>query len=290
MLNLIQIKQRINAIKSTQKVVEAMRLISISAYPKIHQQYFAAINFVESAGKILKFLLETEDALEFNRLSQQKQHKCKTLIIVISSAKGLCGAFNSQLEMHAKKRLDIDPEDRYEFLAIGKQAETIISNLEIKTVNFKTIAFDNLSIHNVAEKTNAIKKYILDDPHIQDVICLSNAFKTLFLQRPQIRTILPLKNSSFCGINNPAKTTSFQELIWEQPAEEILEQSFSNYLEATIYSVLQESILCENAARLISTDNAAQNAKNKIELLSHLYNKYRQGSITREVAELSASM
>lgn len=290
MLNLIQIKQRINAIKSTQKVVEAMRLISISAYPKIHQQHFTAINFVESAGKILNFLLETENACEFNRLSQQKHHKCKTLIIVISSGKGLCGAFNSQLELHAKKRLDLDPEGHYEFLAIGKQAETIISNLDIKIINFKTITFDNLSIHNITKQTNAIKKYILDDPHIQDVICLSNVFKTLFLQRPQIRTILPLKNSSFCGINSPTKTTSFQELIWEQPAEEILEQSFSNYLEATIYSLLQESILCENAARFITTDSAAQNAKNKIEILSHQYNKYRQGSITREIAELSATM
>lgn len=282
MLNLIQIRQRINAIKSTQKVVEAMRMISISAYPKIHKRFLAATIFLETSQQMLKFLLSTENGQDFILTKQKQNHK--TIILVIGANKGLCGAFNHQLEIHARKRFELDPEQHYEFLAIGKQAENIVHSLNMPKDIFNIIPMESLSSHNIEELTQAVKNHIENSTHTANVLCLSNSFKSLFSQQPKLRVILPLEN--FAATNSEPENN----ILWEQPSELILQECYNNFLYTIIYNLLLESILSETAARFITTDGAMQNAKTKIEQLSLMYNKVRQAAITREVAELSASL
>jgi F-type H+-transporting ATPase subunit gamma len=291
MLNLIQIKQRIAAIKATQKVVEAMRLISISAYPKIHKRHLANEKFTKTCRELLEFLLAASGNLDFNFISAPNKPGCKTIIIVIASSKGLCGSFNSQLEKHANSRIEIDPQHKYEFLAMGKKSEALIQNINLlKNTNYKIKSFETPTTKNLHQVAWAVKNHIIQSVHLSDVISLSNTFKTLFSQRPKVKKLLPLENTLSSDTSDATEAQPTGEIIWEQPAKEIINQFFMNYLEASICGLLCESLLCEFAARFITTDSATQNAKNKIEQLSLQYNKIRQSLITREVAELSSSI
>ncbi len=298
MLNITQIKRQIFAIKSTTKVLEAMRLISISSYPRINKFHESVTLYRKKLSNMLGNLLKLSPKVEFKVNPPSENDDCNILLIVIGSSKGLCGSFNSQLQRHLSDRLTFDINQNYKFITIGKSANWIISGLKSKFQSTETLkSIDNLNDKNLNNTTIEILNLILSSKiNFSNVVVVGNAFKSIFSQKPKIRTILPIESASFLNESGdePAEQvsedlSSADDIIWEQSRAEIIKEFYNQYLYISIYSLLSESILSETAARFVSTDSAVINAKKQIERLSLQYNKLRQGSITREVTELSSS-
>lgn len=297
MLNIIQIKRQIFAIKSTKKVLEAMRLISITSYPKINKFHESVVFYRKKLSKIFNNLIKNSPGLELKLNSRSEHDECNTLLIVIGSSKGLCGSFNSQLQRHLSDRLALDMHQNYKFLTVGKSANWIISGLKSKVQKLDVVkSIENLNNKNLNTTTIDILNVILSKQEkFSNVIVVGNSFKSIFSQKPKIRTILPIESANF--LNDFNDDTSelknedaiSDELIWEQNSDQIIKELHYQYLYASIYSLLSESILSETAARFTATDAAVINAKKQVDRLSLYYNKQRQSSITREVTELSSS-
>lgn len=289
MLNLSQIKRRISAIKSTKKVIEAMRLISISAYPKISKSHEFVKTYREEFSNLLSSLAQIDPESMQKFLPPQDHRNCKVLLIIVGSSKGLCGSFNSQLERHAKDRITIDSHQTCHIITVGRRAERILSNTEL--IDLKSLPEDsitkleNLTDKNIDQITSSITSVITaPGARFSQVMILANSFKSIFSQKPKIRVVLPISPSD---LNHENEAT--EEIIWEQPSEKIIRALFYQYIYSSTYSLLSESVLSEISARFVTTDGATQNASKQIENLSLQYNKLRQGAITREVTELSSS-
>lgn len=291
MLNLTQIKRRISAIKSTKKVIEAMRLISISSYPKASKNHEAVTTYKQELSGIFSILANAAPSLLSKYLSNQDHRNCKILLVIVGSSKGLCGSFNGQLERHAKDRINIDPHQEYKIITVGRRANRILSGSEVLGTQAIPKNFIKslpcLSEKNLASTASVISNTIMSsDENFSKVMALSNSFKSIFSQKPKIRTILPIEPPSLAEGQSPP---DFDEIIWEQPSSQIIDQLFGQYIYTSIYSLLSESLLAETSARFVTTDGAAHNASQQIDNLSLQYNKMRQSAITREVTELSSS-
>lgn len=274
-----------------------MRLISISSYPKINKFHDSVIFYRKKLSKMFNSLIKNNPGVDIKFNSRSQHSACNILLIVIGSTKGLCGSFNSQLQRHLSDRLTLDIHQNYKFITVGKSANWIISGLKSKVQSLDVIkSIDNLNDKTLSSVTIEILNVILSEhENFSNVIVVGNSFKSIFSQKPKIRTILPIESAHFLNDFNDdildlkSEDTISEEIIWEQPPEEIIKEFHYHYLYTSIYSLLSESILSETAARFIATDGAVINAKKQVDRLSLHYNKLRQGSITREVTELSSS-
>jgi F-type H+-transporting ATPase subunit gamma len=209
------------------------------------------------------------------------------IIIIAASAKGLCGGFNSQLERTLLNQININPEQRYEFVLLGKKAESLIEHTKfLQLSNCGKIILPNLQIQTLPQIIEKIKALVGDQPMVNSIAVLHNHFKSIFYYKPKYSTVFSFDDSA--SNLETKELIDPQDLICEQEIDIITKLLSNALLETSLYSLLHESILCETAARFVTTDGATQSARKKIEQLSLQYNKIRQAMITREVAELSS--
>jgi len=307
MANLKSIRDRIQSVKNTKKITEAMRLVAAARVRRAQEQVIATRPFADRLAQVL-FGLQTRLRFEDVDLPLLKKREVKSVgLLVISGDRGLCGGYNSNVIRRAENRakeLQAEGLD-YKFVLVGRKAtqyfqrrnqpiDATYSGLEqIPTAAEATNIADELLSLFLSEKVDRIE-------------LVYTKFVSLVSSRPVVQTLLPLDTQGLEAADDEVfrlttRGGQFQvereivvsqvralprDMIFEQDPVQILDSLLPLYLSNQLLRALQESAASELAARMTSMSNASENAGELIKTLSLSYNKARQAAITQELLEV----
>ncbi len=254
-------------------------MIAASKMKRAQNSLLSSRPYIDKLSILIKSIsakIDRESAnLYFNKSESQK-----TLLLVFSPDKGLCGGLISNL---IKEYFSMNVKDDYIFLTVGKKMERNIARLGKELV--ASFPFGNTipSYDMIFPIANIINDYYLSEK-VGNVSILTTSFKTIFIQKPKLVPLLPIT------IGEQEEATSKNPYqLFEPDINTILPILIKRYLETSIYHYLLEAYVAEQSARMIAMQNATDNAKDIIEELTLEYNKERQQKITREILDLSGA-
>ena len=285
MASLKDIKRKIKSVKGTQKTTNAMKLVSSAKLRRAEQvaknsrEY--AVKITEMIEEIAANIAKSQDELDHPYFKSVKNPKVVDLVVVTSD-KGLCGAFNSQ----TIKRVNSFIEE-YE----SKGAQVRLRVIGKKAIGYFKFAgrelldaIEDLSssptYDRAAKFINAVTQDYLDGK-TDKVIIVHNGYVNMITQEIRVDHLLPLDPTEFTP-----KAVSTSELEVEPDDDTLLEALIKRYLEFVMYYDLLDSLAAEHSARMQAMDMATNNAKEMVKTLTVQYNKARQAAITTELIEI----
>lgn len=284
MSRLIQLRQRIKAIETTQKVTHAMRLISMSTHSQLKNKEQALRAYQKTISTLfgrLQAIAQTSPQTIAEKVSVQSTSK--PLLILIGSQKGLCGTFNSDLFAFFEKNFHENDWHGSDIITVGKNAVDFIASKSLPVTVIETFPTLSAATHMGVMRTIA---NLIDEKAYTSVIVISNGLKSFFLQKPQKTVLLPVALAT----DTTAVHEELGDFAWEEDIASLYEAALKQYIEVNLHFQLFQSLLAEHAARFISMDNATRNAKNLLEKARLDYNKLRQAKITKELTELASTL
>ncbi len=293
MASVRDIRRRIKGVKATGKITRAMEMISAVKMRKAVSQVLAIRPYAKSVIDLLHQLSVLQKFEQHPLLSERLIRK--QLYVVISSNRGLCGAFNSQIVKKLRQTLKEDKERGSVFVTIGKKAET-----SVRRFNGEIIASfpDALGTPKV-EMMRPIAKILIEEfesKRIDRVVMIYTDFKSMLSQEVKVRALLPVVEKdvqkTLHEIDHGAIKTRVvrAEYVIEPSPKKVLWKMIPRLLEMEIYHAILESNASQEAARMMAMRNATDAGKEMVADLTLAYNQIRQGKITQEIAELSAGM
>ena len=284
MANLKEIRTRISSVESTMQITSAMKMVSAA---KLKRAQDAIIQMRPFAQKFNEILLNVSSSVEGgdHRLMKKNNGK-KVLLIALSSNRGLCGGFNSNVIKEVKRVIKENPDKEYSILPIGKKVfdafkkSTLINGSELLPKECELI-WDNLNYNYIVEAVmkviNAFENNVYDESFI-----IYNSFKNAAVQELINEKFLPVE-----PIEDSSESIS-SDYIFEPNQEEILNDLIPNSLKIKFYKALLDSFASEHGARMTAMHKATDNATEMKKELTLFYNKARQASITSEILEIVA--
>lgn len=280
MANLLSLKRRIRAAQNVSKTTRAMQMIAISKLKKAQNATLSGRPYVEKLSSVSQNLSSGLDSKSTHEYMRKNKGKNKTLVIVFSPDKGLCGGLVTNL---LREIINFDSQHSNNiYLTFGKKTEHTIVNLKKELVaSFK---FGNTlpSFDMVFPIVKIIDDYFLEGK-IDSVKIISTSFLSVFSQKPKITNILPIE----FGEEKPSPTTAYT--LFEPSAEKLLPPLLRHFLEMTIYQQMLESFASEQGARMVAMQNATDNALEIVQDLRLEYNKGRQEKITNEILDIGSA-
>ncbi len=284
MSKLIQMRQRIKAIETIEKITHAMQLISKSTHSNLRNKLKNLLTYLKTTESLLTKVKKTIPSWNHFLYKSSTKKTEKNLIILIGSQKGLCGSFNSSLFRHLSDHIKNKDSSNIDFITIGTKAESYIKKKE--NLNL-FLSYKNFNARTIIPLIDTISKKILDNyKNYSSITFVSTIAETFFTQKPSTTVFVPLQNEENKEVQD---NTGAQDYSWHQDPHEFLDDLAKNYIATKIYYILFQSFLAEQASRFISMDSATRNAKKLLKEMKLEYNKLRQEKITKELTELSSS-
>ena len=275
MANLKEIRNRIASVSSTMQITSAMKMVSAAKLKKAQDAITAMRPYADKLTELLQNLSATLDADSGSKFSEQRDVK-NVLIVAITSNRGLCGAFNSNII----KRATVVAESydaNVSVVAIGKKANDALSkNFEI--ISNQSPVFDDLTFDNVAEIAEMLMAQF-ESKAFDKIEVIYNKFKNAATQEimtEQFLPIVPLEGDANVNL----------DYIFEPSKEEIVETLIPKSLKTQLYRSIRDSFASEHGARMTAMHKATDNATELRDQLKLTYNKARQASITNEILEI----
>jgi F-type H+-transporting ATPase subunit gamma len=293
MATLREIKNRIVGFKSTAKITQAMKMVAAAKLRRAQDSINAARPYSRALEALLKDLLRSAEEetgkspLLYGRqdLSQAEQ---RVLMIVVTSDRGLAGAFNSGLIRFAEARIRDEYEHhlsgkRLDILTVGRRGTDYFVKRNFPVVNRFVGIFTKLEFATAKDITQFATEQFNQGAYDR-VEILFNEFKSVVSQRPVAERVLPVLDESQINEGGPAETNI--EYIYEPEPAAILDVLVPKHLETMVWKALLESNAAEQGARMTAMDAATRNAKDLVSSLQLQYNKARQAAITKEILEI----
>lgn len=278
MATLRDIKNRIKGVKSTQQITKAMKMVAAAKLRRAQEAILNARPYAKQINIILKHLV-TQDDINKNPFISSREVK-NIALVVISSDRGLCGAFNTNILKEAGKFIADNPGVSVHLFCVGRKSFEYFSKRDYKLSGKYTGLFSPLKYESAVDIYNQLVKNYLDGS-FDKVYLLYNEFKSIIQQKIVAEQYLPIPLES--SNKNSGKIPDY---IFEPSREEIVNYILPKHLRAQIWRALLESNAAELGARMAAMDNATTNAKELIRVLQLTYNKERQAAITKEILEI----
>lgn len=291
MSNLKEIRTRLGTVVSTKQITGAMKLISAV---KLRKAQDAIIQLRPYAEKLHEIIYHCNACfiISRNKLLAPRPIQ-RVLIILISSNRGLCGAFNiniakAAIQVATVKFNHLYSEGKVDFICIGRKGFEYLRSKGFNVLETKNELLDNLTFENASSFIEVIiEKYRTGQYDQADLVY--NSFKNAMVQKITVETFLPLKaateNSNGSKPEVISQTISDEYII--EPSTEILaEQLIPKMLRTEFYKAFIDSYASEHGARMTAMYKATDNATKLISELRLKYNKARQSSITNEIIEI----
>jgi len=277
MSQLIQMRQRINAIATIKKITHATRLIAMSAHTRLANREPIMVHYKDEVQRLFGRLVDEESLLSLP-LIQCTPTAPQALVILVGSQKGFCGTFNGTLFRFLEHHLPTADRTTV-FIAVGKKAQDYLLAQSAQVVT----SFNNLSSSTIGSITDVVTAAIIKQASSYNkVVVVSNYPRSFFNQKPQQTMLLPLQISAESGADLDAYS-------WAESKTALVQTLSQLYIRASVESLLLSSLAAEQAARFHSMDNATRNAQELLDTMARDYNKLRQTKITKELIELSGS-
>lgn len=284
MASLKDIRSRIETTKNTQQITKAMKLVSAAKLRRAQHQITAMRPYAHSLLKVIADVSAT-NRVSHPLITPHVETK-RVLVVVVTSDRGLCGAFNSQINKAALQYWE-ENKSKYEkldFLFLGKRGADFLARFSIKGIETITRLDKDISYDLAAGIADRLMKNYLSGEY-DEVRLLYNEFKSAISQKVVIETLLPVDLSKQSTDENVSLPFA-KDMIYEPNPELIIEQLLKKHFGVQVYRCLCESIAAEHGARMTAMENATNNAKEMINKLTLTYNKARQEKITTELIEI----
>lgn len=277
MANLKEIRNRITSVSSTMQITSAMKMVSAAKLKKAQDAITAMRPYAEKLTELLQNLSATLDGDVGGEFTTQREVK-KVLVVVITSNRGLCGAFNTNVIKEAKNRVDFYAGKQVDIFAIGKKGNDVLSKTSSVIANQSSV-FDDLTFDNVAKISDVLTEKFVSGEY-DKIELVYNQFKNAATQIVQTEQFLPLA---------PIKSdlnVSAGDYIFEPSKEEIVLTLIPKSLKTQLYKGIRDSFASEHGARMTAMHKATDNATELRNQLKLTYNKARQAAITNEILEI----
>jgi len=285
MPSLIDIRRRIRAVKSTQQITKAMKMVAASKLRRAQERALMARPFAQHMLRVLNRVASKVPATVHPLLAEADAAAApgRTLLIVISADKGLCGSFNTNIIKEAAKFI-IDSRGREVALGlVGRKGRDYFRRRGLD-VRYEDVGlFQNLRYsHAQAIARTAIEEFISGD--VSNVYLVYNEFKSVMQQRVVVERLLPIPRGDV--LVEPAQQGPEIDYLFEPAPADIFRDLLPRHVEVQVFRALLESAAAEHAARMTAMDSATKNATEMIDQLTLYMNKVRQAAITREIIEV----
>lgn len=277
MANLKEIRNRISSVSSTMQITSAMKMVSAAKLKKAQDAITAMRPYSDKLTELLQSLSASLEGDSGSKFAEQREVK-NVLIVAITSNRGLCGAFNSNI-IKEVTRLTKDSYANQEvsYLAIGKKANDAFAKTN-KVIDNKSDVFDNLTFDNVAEVAQMLMDTFVNGDY-DKIVLVYNKFKNAATQEIMTEQFLPI-------VPIEGESSSSTDYIFEPSKEQIVEQLIPKSLKTQLFKSVRDSFASEHGARMTAMHKATDNATELRDQLKLTYNKARQAAITNEILEI----
>lgn len=279
MANLKEIRNRITSVSSTMQITSAMKMVSAAKLKKAQDAITAMRPYAETLTGLINGLSADLNDDSSNAYSAERPIK-RVLVVAISSNRGLCGAFNSNITKRVKELQEqYSTTAEVEFITIGKKVADFVQRSEYKSAGDFSQVFDNLQFSEVAPiADDIIESFIAKNYDKVEVVY--NSFKNAATQIVKTERFLPLQ-----PVESEENQTS-EDYIFEPSAAEIVSQLIPKALKTQLFKAIRDSFASEHGARMTAMHKATDNAQELKDQLKLTYNKARQAAITNEILEI----
>ena len=284
MANLKEVKNRINSVISTQQITKAMKMVAAAKLRRAQDNIIQMRPYARKLGEVLE---NVSTGLEpgLSSYSTQREED-RILIVAISSDRGLCGPFNSNVfkavvELIHKKYESQFKSGDVQILTLGRKSQDFFKKRKFNVVEDFTDVFTHLSFDKAREAAEYVMKQF-DEDKIDKVEIVYNEFKNIATQVLRTEQFLPLQEgeSTAQNLNN--------EYIFQPNQEKLVSELIPKSLKIQFYKAILESNASEHGARMTAMDKATENADELLRDLKLTYNQTRQAAITKEILEIVA--
>jgi F-type H+-transporting ATPase subunit gamma len=277
MANLKEIRNRITSVSSTMQITSAMKMVSAAKLKKAQDAITAMRPYAEKLTELLQNLSATLDGEVGGDYTTQREVK-KVLLVAITSNRGLCGAFNTNVIKEIKNRSAFYAGKQVDVFPIGKKGNDVLSKT-FKVHGHHNAIFDHLTFENVAGIADNLTEKFLSGEYDR-IELIYNQFKNAATQIVQTEQFLPL-----APIKSDVPVTT-GDYIFEPSKEEIVLTLIPKSLKTQLYKGIRDSFASEHGARMTAMHKATDNATELRNQLKLTYNKARQAAITNEILEI----
>ncbi|PQM55752.1 MAG: F0F1 ATP synthase subunit gamma [Rhodobacteraceae bacterium] len=287
MPNLKDLKIRIESVKSTRKITKAMQMVAAAKLRKAQEAAEEARPYASRMTKVLDKLTSSNlDTTTGSPLLIGAGKSEKYLVIVATSERGLCGAFNSSIVRLAKSHISnlLSDGKSIEILTIGKKGreqlkrefgDSMIDHVDLSQI--KKMTYEEASI--ISGKI--LEKFAKRDFDV--AIIFYNQFESVISQVPKCQQLIPVERKTETDTDGEVEELSY---FYEPDEQEIMEDLLPKAITAKIFTALLENGASEQGARMSAMDNATRNAGEMIDKLTIQFNRSRQAAITNELIEI----
>lgn len=284
MATLRDIKRRIVGVKNTQQITKAMKMVAAARLRRAQDNIINARPYSRKIVEVLGHLLSAEQNL-YNPLLEQRKVS-KVGIVVVTSDRGLCGAFNMNVIRYTEELIENEFNDIYDagnlsLYCVGKKGYDHFVRRNYKIASFYSGIFSKLRFVFAQNLMSELKQKFVDKEY-DKILVVYNEFKSVIQQNLKIEQLLPIK--PFKGEEIISNRTA--DYIYEPDRASIIHSLLPRHLNSQVWKILLESYAAELGARMTAMDMATENAKEMIRTLQITFNKERQAAITKEILEI----
>lgn len=276
-----QIKSRIRSVRSNRQITKAMELVAASKLRKAQERTIATRKFTEAAVEVLNALSATTDVAR-SPLYEVRPIKNR-VVIVLTSDRGLAGAYNSNVLKLLTKQLREDDANKVEttVVTIGRKGSAFVAKLKDVEARGSYTISDQVGVDEVRPVLLSVIDMFKKE-EVDSVEVITTRFVNSFTQTAEMENLLPAGTKDIEGMEKPRT-----DMLFEPDAEEVLDYATTRLVEAHLYQAILDARASEQAMRRVAMKNASDNAGDIVDALTLEMNKVRQAAITQELAEIS---
>jgi F-type H+-transporting ATPase subunit gamma len=282
MPSLIDLRRRIRAVKNTQQITKAMKMVAASKLRRAQERIVNARPYAIQMQRVLASVASRVDPSVHPLLQvRERRPDTRTLVVVVTADKGLCGSFNTNV-IKAAGGFIVESPEPCSLGLVGRKGRDFFGRRGF-SVLFEQIGIFQKLRYDAAQAIaqTAIEAFV--SGRADRVLLIYNEFKSVLSQRVVIDHLLPIARAEVDGASAPQSQIDY---LYEPSPQEIFNQLLPRYVEAQVYRALLESNAAFFAAQMTAMDTATKNSGDMISSLTLYMNKVRQAAITREIIEV----
>jgi len=289
MASLLEVKKKISGVKNTQKITKAMQLVATAKMKQFQNKAKSTRNYVWDLLDILNQNIRENT----NSTYTENRKEGKTIFVLYTSDKGLCGALNNNLikGIFRSKKWEETPKNERLLIAIGKKANEFARSNKIPIAESITSLPEKLGSKDILTVIDKILSY-WHNREAKEIIFIAPHFKNIFTFYPVLKTFLPFSTEMVKSNTGHAKDELSEKkadsgfMYYEPEQDRVIDVLFSQTIQGLFIQSFYELKASEYSSRMVAMKNATDSADNMITDLTRVYNKTRQQAITQEIAEL----
>lgn len=282
--NLKEVRERITSVNSTQQITKAMKMVSAAKLRRAQQAIQQMRPYANKLNGMLTNILSNLEGNASTAFGQEREIE-NALMVVVTSNRGLCGAFNTNVIKAAVHTMETKFKDAksVKVLCVGKKGFDYFKRRlpESQIINDHVSAFSDLSFESISQIANQLMENFASKEY--DAIEVAyGRFKNAGMQFSESEQFLPVKKLE----KEPGASKTLADYIFEPDKESLLEHLIPSILQTQFQKFLLDTHASEHGARMTAMDKASENAEEMLKELKISYNKARQEAITRELSEI----